>query len=57
VSVNGSGPGGSDENLAADGGSGGAAAATAVLTSMWSWGALAAILVPGIAFAIFVLAG
>jgi hypothetical protein len=57
VSVNGSGPAGAGENPAADGGPGGTAAATAVVTSMWSWGALAAILVPGIAFAIFVLAG
>ncbi len=55
VSVNGSEPAGADENPAADGGTAGVA--TAVLASMWSWGALAAILVPGIAFAIFVLAG
>jgi hypothetical protein len=57
VSVNGSGPAGADENPAADGRPGGAAAANAVVTSMWSWGALAAILVPGMAFAISVLAG
>ena len=50
VSANGAGPaGGSD--------AGGAGASADVVTSTWAWPALAAILVPGIAFAIAMLVG
>ena len=50
VSANGAGPAGGSDG-------GGAGASADVVTSTWAWPALAAILVPGIAFAIAMLVG
>jgi hypothetical protein len=60
ASVNGSGPAGMDGAADGSGASPGGAAAPALastVTATWAWPTLAAILVPGIAFAIAMLAG
>jgi len=57
ASPNGSGPGAAGRDPGADGGPGSAVAPGDVVTSGWAWPALAAILVPAMAFAISVLVG